>query len=107
MVYCSECGMENDSKQTFCKECGNALIKEEYFKIKTYDEFDKFITKENKEELAKKSFTVDALLRLYVTTSTLCSITSVDVIVTLLVKFGFFFSYKYVIVVVSASTLPL
>lgn len=60
MVYCSECGIENDSKETFCKKCGNALIKEEYFKIKTYDEFDKFITKENKEELAKKSFTVDA-----------------------------------------------
>ena len=60
MVYCSECGIENDSKQTFCKECGNALIKEEYFKIKTYDEFDKLLTKENKAELAKQSFTVDA-----------------------------------------------
>lgn len=60
MVYCSECGMENNSKETFCKSCGSALIKEEYFKINKYDEFDKLLTKKNKEELAKHSFTVEA-----------------------------------------------
>ena len=60
MVYCSNCVMENDSTNTFCNKCGNTLLKEEYFNIKTYHEFNQLISPANSEIIGKFTLSTDA-----------------------------------------------
>lgn len=60
MVYCSQCGTKNTEINSFCNKCGSTLIKQEYFNIQTYYNFNQLFTNENKKRLDELSFSVNA-----------------------------------------------
>jgi len=37
LVYCTKCGTENEEDDSFCKNCGNKLKKENISRLKIYD----------------------------------------------------------------------
>lgn len=39
MVYCSRCGSESNSDESFCDECGNLLMNEKYLKLNRLESF--------------------------------------------------------------------
>ena len=49
LVYCTKCGTENEEDDSFCKNCGNKLKKENISRLKIYDNElkneDKILTK--------------------------------------------------------------
>ena len=51
MVYCSQCGTKSTETNIFCENCGSALIKSEYFNIKSCTSFNQLFTNENKRIL--------------------------------------------------------
>ena len=60
MVYCSECGSKNEEDNTFCNTCGSALIKPQYFNIRTYDDFNLLLSPQNQKIVKEFSLSVDA-----------------------------------------------
>ncbi len=60
MVYCSQCGTKNTAADKFCTKCGSTLIKQDYFNIKTYNDFNGLLSTRNKNIVGKLSFSIDA-----------------------------------------------
>lgn len=60
MVYCSQCGTKSTETNIFCENCGSALIKSEYFNIKSCTSFNQLFTNENKKILEELSFSINA-----------------------------------------------
>ncbi len=51
MVFCSKCGSENNDSNEKCDKCGEFLLKKEYLKTKSYNNFKNIFTYENKQAL--------------------------------------------------------
>lgn len=51
MVFCSKCGSENNDSNEICEKCGEFLVKNEYLKAKSIDNFEAIFTDENQKAL--------------------------------------------------------
>ena len=51
MVFCSKCGYENSDDNNNCENCGEFLIRKEFFDVKSYENFEDIFKGNNYEKL--------------------------------------------------------
>lgn len=51
MVFCSKCGYENSDDNNNCENCGEFLIRKEFFNVKSYENFEDIFKGNNYEKL--------------------------------------------------------
>lgn len=51
MVFCSKCGNENSDDNNNCENCGEFLIRKEFFDVKSYENFEDIFKGNNYEKL--------------------------------------------------------